>query len=96
MSTLNDIIFKLKELKPSIKDKYKLSRIGVFGSYVRNQQSPLSDVDILVEFSEPIGMDFVILADEIEEALDEKVDLVSRKAIKPKIWKHIEKDLIYV
>jgi predicted nucleotidyltransferase len=96
MSTLNDIILKLKELKPAIIDKYKLSRIGVFGSYVRNEQSPASDVDILVEFSEPIGLDFVTLADELETALNEKVDLISRKAIKPNKWKNIEKDLIYV
>jgi predicted nucleotidyltransferase len=96
MSTLNEIISKLKELKPSIIDKYKLSKIGVFGSYVRNEQSPVSDVDILVEFSEPIGLEFVILADELELALNEKVDLISRKAIKPNKWKNIEKDLIYV
>jgi len=96
MSNLNDIISKLRKVKPELSNKYKLNKLGVFGSYVRNEQSPTSDIDILVEFAEPIGLDFVTLADELESVLNEKVDLVSRKAIKPKLWKYIEKDLIYV
>jgi uncharacterized protein len=55
-----------------------------------------SDVDILVEFDRPIGLAFVQLADELEELLDAKVDLVSHRAIQPRMMKHIEPDLIYV
>ena len=96
MSNLSDIISKIRGVKTSLAEKYKVSKIGVFGSYVKNEQTPESDVDILVEFSEPIGLDFVKLADELEEVLNEKVDLVSRKAIKPKYLRYVEKELQYV
>lgn len=96
MSNLSDIISKIRGVKPSLAEKYKVSKIGVFGSYVKNEQTPESDVDILVEFSEPIGLDFVKLADELEEVLNEKVDLVSRKAIKPKYLRYVDKELQYV
>ena len=96
MPNLSEIISKIKKAKPSLAERYKVSKIGVFGSYVKNQQTPESDVDIIVEFSEPIGLDFVKLANELEEILDEKVDLVSRKAIKPKYLRYVEKELHYV
>ncbi|MCI0450287.1 MAG: nucleotidyltransferase family protein [Chlorobi bacterium] len=96
MSNLSDIISKIKKAKPSLATKYKVSKIGVFGSYVKNEQRPESDVDIMVEFSEPIGLDFVMLAEELENILNEKVDLVSRKAIKPKYLTYVEKELHYV
>lgn len=96
MSNLNEIILKIKNAKPYLVERYKIDSIGVFGSYVRNEQLPNSDIDILVEFSKPIGLDFVTLADELESLLNEKVDLVSRKAIKPKYLGYVEKDLLYV
>ncbi|MDI6779516.1 MAG: nucleotidyltransferase domain-containing protein [Bacteroidota bacterium] len=67
------------------KKKYKVKKMGIFGSYSRGEQVKDSDIDILVEFEEPIGL-----------TLQTKVDLVSRKAIKPKLWKYIKKDIIYV
>jgi len=96
MSELINIITKLTEAKSSLSSKYHIDKLGVFGSYSRNEQNEKSDIDILVEFSEPIGLEFVTLADELEEILGEKVDLVSRKAIKDKYLKLIEKDLKYV
>jgi predicted nucleotidyltransferase len=96
MSKTNEIIAKIKTFKPGLIEKYKISKIGIFGSYSRNEQKSDSDVDILVEFSEPIGLDFSLLADELETILNEKVDLVSRKAVKPKYLRYIEKDLQYV
>ena len=50
----------------------------------------------MVEFSEPIGIRFIDLGDELEEILKQKVDLVSRKPIKPKYFEVIQPDLIYV
>ncbi len=96
MSNITDVINKLKNSRPSLVNKYKIDKIGVFGSYTRNEQKEGSDVDILVEFSEPIGLEFVSLADELEAILGEKVDLVSKKAIKLKYLKFVEKDLKYV
>ena len=76
--------------------KYGLKSLGIFGSYVRNQQTDESDLDILVEFDKPIGVEFIDLADELEQLLLVKIDLVSKKGIKDKYLKLIEKELEYV
>lgn len=71
--------------------------LALFGSYSRNTAIPgKSDVDVMVDFSQPIGLAFVDLADELEELLRMKVDLVSRGGIKPKYFAVIQPDLIYV
>lgn len=70
--------------------------MALFGSYARNEAEGKSDVDIMVEFSSPVGFEFVDLAIELENILHKKVDLVSKKGIKPDMLPYIEKDLIYV
>lgn len=70
--------------------------MGLFGSYARNEASKESDIDILVEFASPVGFEFVDLAIELEAILNHKVDLVSRKGVKPNMLPYIEKDLLYV
>jgi predicted nucleotidyltransferase len=82
--------------KPMLQKKYPLKSIGVFGSFSREEQTPKSDIDVLVEFSKPVGFEFLDLADELEKLLNHKVDLVSRDAIKPRLLKYVEEDLIYV
>ena len=76
--------------------KYNLSYIAIFGSLSRGDNHENSDIDILVDFKQPIGILFIDLADELENILNNKVDLVSRNALKTKYFEHIEKDLIYV
>ncbi len=91
------IISILQEAKPALQKSYGFTSLALFGSYSRNTATHgKSDVDVMVEFAEPIGIRFIDLADELEEILNQKVDLVSRKAIKPKYFKVIEPDLIYV
>lgn len=70
--------------------------MALFGSYARNEETEGSDIDILVEFSSPVGFEFVDLAIELEELLRQKVDLVSKKGVKSGMLPYIEKDLIYV
>jgi len=96
MKNLNEIKQLLEHHKQRLKDKYHIKSIGLFGSVVRGDMNVRSDVDILVEFERPIGLDFVSLADELEEILGVKVDLVTPYAIKPRMMKYIERDLIYV
>ena len=96
MNNLKQISNIIARNKEELRQKYKISRIGIFGSFSRNEATMESDVDILVEFSEPIGLDFVLLAEELELLLGNKVDLVSSKAVKPRLKKYIEEDLIYV
>ncbi len=96
MKTLDEIKNILAQHKEELADRYKVKEIGIFGSYVRGEQNKRSDLDILVEFKEPIGLDFVELAELLESILEVKVDLVSKGAVKPNRWKYIKEDLIYV
>ena len=91
------ILATLKQAKPSLEKKYGVKDIALFGSYSRNTAvAGKSDVDVMVAFSQPIGLAFVDLADELEQLLQTRVDLVSRNGIKPKYFTVIEPDLIYV
>jgi predicted nucleotidyltransferase len=82
--------------KRELEEKFKVKRIGIFGSYVRNEQNETSDIDILVELKEPIGFLFIHLADFLEEILQLKVDLITPEAIKPNRQKYIMEEIIYV
>ncbi|HUI33767.1 MAG TPA: nucleotidyltransferase domain-containing protein [Dysgonamonadaceae bacterium] len=75
---------------------YPLKSMAIFGSYSRREQNDNSDLDIIVEFKDKIGIRFIDLADEIEDLVGFKVDLVSKNGIKEKYLKAIDSDLIYV
>ena len=80
-----------------LKNKYHIKRIGIFGSAVRNDWKKESDIDILVEFDSPIGFfDFIRLENFLSQILHQKVDLVSKKALKPAIKEDVLKETIYV
>jgi len=96
MSELSTIQSILIQLKPELIEKYNVSSIGLFGSIVRDDFKPTSDVDIIVDFSKPIGIEFVDLADYIEKKLQKRVDLVSKNGVKPKYFQAIEREIIYV
>lgn len=84
MSELERILSELKKKKPALKRRYRVSSIGVFGSYFRGEQRKTSDVDVLVEFDEPPGLlSFVALEDELSAQIGKKVDLVMKSALKP-------------
>ena len=82
MISLDEIKLRLSEKKDELQKKYYIMSIGIFGSYIRNEATEESDIDILVEFDKSIGLEFVSLADELENILNRKVDLVSAKAVK--------------
>lgn len=96
MKTRQQIIKILTSCKPEMEERFGVKRLALFGSYARDEQKPESDVDILVEVGPEIGLDFVTLAERIEYLLGEPVELVSARAIKPKFYQHINKDLEYV
>ena len=91
-----NIVKTLRDKKIEFASKYHLKSIGIFGSFTRDDFEDDSDIDILVEFDQPVVIEFIDLANEIEELLNMKVDLVSRNGIKPKYLKEIQKDLHYV
>ena len=89
-----------KEIRNNIqplKDKYKVKTIGVFGSCVQEDQKEGSDVDILIEFEEPISLlEFMALERQLSKILGKKVDLVMKTALKPRIGRHILNEVVYI
>ena len=87
----------LRKHKQELKKRFKLKEIGIFGSFVRDEQKKRSDIDILVEFKKPIGLfEFMDLEEYLMKILGAKVDLVSKKALKPRIGRHILQEVIYI
>ena len=97
MKTRKEIEETLKKHKPSLRERFKVKEMGVFGSYVRGEQKEDSDIDVLVEFEEPIGLlEFTALERNLSEIMGEQVDLVMKTALKPRIGKHILKEVHYI
>jgi predicted nucleotidyltransferase len=96
--TLMEIIDILKKHEKELKKTYGIKKIGIFGSYLRGEAKEESDFDILVEFEEDanIGLlKFVEIENYLSDLLGVKVDLVEKSALKPRIGKHILKEVIY-
>ena len=96
MNQVKAIKNRLLDHKKSLFQKYPIKELAIFGSYARNEQSPTSDLDLLVEFHSRVGSEFIELGDELEDLLGIKVDLVSKKGIKPRYLERIEEDLVYI
>lgn len=97
MKASTPIIASLQKIKPELKRKFFVSSIGLFGSVVRDDFSTeKSDIDIIVDFSKPVGVEFIDLAEYLETIFQRKVDLVSKKGIKDKYYREIENEIVYV
>lgn len=96
MKNPQDIINTLKQLKPALFEKYNLSSLGLFGSVVRDDFSTKSDVDIIIDYHSKMGIEFIDLANYLENQLEIRVDLISRKGLKESFFKEIENDILYV
>lgn len=88
---------RLRQHLPALRSRYRVRSLGLFGSYVRDEQSPNSDVDVLVEFDEvPSLFEFIRLEDELARVLGRRVDLVMREALKPGIGRVILQEVVPV
>ena len=96
MLAKNEILQKLKELKPVLANEYCVKEIGLFGSFSDNTQSDDSDIDILVEFYKPIGWKFFSLEKYLEDVFNRKVDLVTKKALKKQLKDKILKQTLFL
>ena len=96
MKTITDITSVLQNHKSHLFSDYPIKSMAIFGSFSRMEQNEHSDVDILVEFNGKIGIRFIDLADELENIVGSKIDLVSKKGIKDNYYQAITSDLIYV
>jgi hypothetical protein len=92
-----EIISKLQIEKKNLYDKYKVTRLGVFGSFARGEETSDNDVDILVEFSEIPGMiEFMKTEEYLETVLNRKIDLVRENAIRPELKSVIMSEVIMI
>jgi predicted nucleotidyltransferase len=99
MKTIKEIKKQLETLKPVLKEKYQVETLGIFGSYTRGEQKRKSDLDIIVEFSEPNDIDlfkFIELRLFLEDELNVKIDLVEKDTIKPRLKDQILQEIIPV
>ena len=93
--TLEEIQARLRNNSPILEKRFKVHRIGVFGSYARGEQRAGSDLDVLVDFSEPIGWEFVDLKEYLEEILEMPVDVVTRGGLKARMRDEILRQVVY-
>ena len=95
MLSKNDILNRLRDLKPILAEEYAVKEIGIFGSYSNDEASDESDIDILVELYKPIGWGFFTLQIYLEGIFGKKVDLVTKNALKDQIRDKILKQVNY-
>jgi uncharacterized protein len=95
MLSRENILSKLKELKPALSRDYSVKEIGLFGSFTNDTFSDESDIDIIVELEKPIGWGFFSLEIYLEKVFGRKVDLVTRNALKDQMKDNILKQVNY-
>ena len=93
---LPEIRRRLAAARPALADRYPIRSLAVFGSFARGEAGPESDVDVLVEFSEPVGWEVADLAEELDALLGRHVDLVSRGALDDRRLRVVAPDLVEV
>ena len=96
MQTKDEILSRLKELKPTLAKDFAVKEIGLFGSFSDESYSEESDIDILVEFEQPIGWKFFSLELYLEDIFGRKVDLITKNALKDQIKNRILNQVNYV
>jgi len=97
MMNAEDIVTKLRELRPIIATRYKAREIGLFGSFVRGEQTATSDIDVLVEFDEEADLfDLIGLTLYLEEILQCQVDVVPKRALRAELQESVLREVIAV
>lgn len=97
MKTFEEVKNILLQNKKNIEDSFNVQEIGIFGSYARNEQDKESDIDLLIDFKEPIGLlKFIELERYLSDLLNVKAELVTRRALKPRIGQRILQELIKI
>ena len=97
MKTFEEIKKELQKHREEFREQYGLKEIGIFGSYVKGEQKENSDIDMLIELEKPIGfVRFMRLENALSQLLGVRVEMVTRKALKPHIGKRILQEVKYV
>lgn len=100
MSYRAEVMEKIKAQYPYLSKEFGVKRIGLFGSVARQEENPESDIDIVVEFSKPVGLRFVSFVEYMENLFGEKVDVLTKDGIKniriKSVSSEIEREITYV
>lgn len=97
MDERESVLKALERLKPEIAARFKVREIALFGSFVRNEQSFTSDIDLLVEFEEEADLfDLVALGQFLEERLQRKVDLGTKQSLRMEIREQIFREMAVI
>ena len=97
MQSLDEIKKSLINQKILLSEKYKINRLGIFGSYVRGEQKKESDLDVLIDYEEvPSLITLIELENHLSNVLGLNVDLVTRKGIKPQLRSNILEEVVYL
>ena len=86
-------IFDILQKNRHLLRKYRVKKIGLFGSYVRDEATDKSDIDLLVDFEEKTFDNYVELAFELESIFNRKIDLLTEKGISPYMLPYINKEV---
>lgn len=85
-----DILTKLRELKPTITARFKVKEIGLFGSFARGEQGASSDIDLLTEFEDSADLfDLMGLSLFLEEVFQRRVDVVPKRALRAELREYV-------
>ncbi len=91
----SDLVAQLKALKPTIVARYKVREMGLFGSSARGQATETSDIDLLVEFEDEADLfDWVGMALFLEDALQRKVDVVPKQALREELREGVLSEVV--
>lgn len=90
------IISFLQEHRAFLEEQFGITRIALFGSYARDEQTPASDIDLLIDAKEHSFSNRFRLKEFLEEAFQKKVDIGYFDSVRGFIMRHIEEDLVYV
>ena len=97
MKSRDEVLKILTNQKSSLLEAYQITRLGIFGSYARDQQTETSDLDVLVDYTQaPTLPRLIDLRDELSEMVQMKVDVVTPYGLKPRIRDRVLSEVIYL
>jgi predicted nucleotidyltransferase len=97
MKTQTEVLQMLAQKKSSLLETYQITRLGIFGSYARGEQTDESDIDILVEYDKaPTLYQIIELRDDLSELFAIKVDVVTKNGLKARIRERVLAEVIYL
>jgi uncharacterized protein len=90
------LVEQIKASKYFLQQEYGIKKLGIFGSYARNEQQVTSDVDILIKSEKALGLEFLSIKFYLEDKLGLKVDLATEAMIRPQYREQILKEIVYL